>query len=405
VKLLLLTDWSYPCDHRFLTNVYARRFSTKHDIVWVMRPGEDGGDELREHEWEGDPVYELPADAYSPPRTLGTILTGRLRSHALFDILDVPSEIDLVHVRNDLAMALLATRLRTNFDVPYVHQISHLKAESLLHLAKVNDTDSRVSDAVKGVLGKWVRRYVSGQADVVLPISTAMETTLEEMGYDVPMQPLPTGADTTIDPDSIDPAPFVEEYDVPADRDVLVYIGTMRPIRQLDFLFEVLATFDGQRPFLLMVGGRDPENQRRLAAQAEHRGVREDVRFTGWISDDDTLYRAIRAADVGVSPLPPTDVLETNAPIKVLEYLAMKTPVVATDTPDQRRVLKRSGGGTVTDYDPESFARAIDEIISSGRTRLEMGESGREYIIENRNFDVLHAKVVDVYREVLDSDR
>jgi len=399
MRILFLSDWAYPCDHRFLENVYAKKVANDgHEVVWTMRSDGERSN-VREEYWHGCPVYVLPDDDYSPVRTVGKSLFGRLDSHLVLSSI-ADGRFDIVHVRNDLAMGVAATAVADRYDVPFCHQISHLKAEGLIRLAGRGHAGRL--DAVKGVLGKRLRRRVASNADLILPISEAMETYLRERGYDGDMVPLLTGADVSVDPADIPEEPAREEFAFP-DGGLLLYMGTMTPIRELEFLFDVLSEVRKRRDtHLLMAGGRRMENRARLKEAARARGVSESVTFTGWIEDDQLLYSAIRAADVGLSPLPPNEILRTNAPIKTLEYLTLKTPVVSSATPDQRTVLERSGGGYAVEYSVDAFADAVLGLLEDDAKRRRMGEAGRTYIRENRSFDVLAEQVLDIYERVVD---
>lgn len=405
MHLLVLTDWPYPCDLTMLQEIFSKRLTAKgHNLTWVMRPGEDNSDGLKEYTWNGNEVYVPPNEAYDPARTALSFMSGQLSKHPVVEKLPNPNQFDAVHVRNDLSMALLATYFKRKSELPYVHQISHLKAESIIQIAKQGDSDSPLRDIVRGSLGRILRRFVVSQCDVTLTISDTLKEILRERGYPEPLVTFPTGADTSLDPSSIDPTPFRREYSVP-DTPILLYMGTMTPIRKLGFLFDVLYhVLRELNVTLLMVGGRETANRERLQAEATARGVSDNVIFTGWLESREKVNQSIRAADIGLSPLPPTSILRTNAPLKVLEYLALETPAVASDTPDHRTVLKSSGAGAVASYDPKMFAEAIIDLLASPENLEEMGRKGREYIKKERSFDVLANRLLEIYSTYVFND-
>ncbi len=399
MKLLLAVDWDFPCDHQFLSNVYAQNFTNRgHDITWVMRPNNEKQKETINQTWNGSDVYILPSSAYDPARNTARFLTGRIQSNSLFATEIEFSDFDLIHVRNDISMGLVATHLANKLNIPYVHQISHLKAEALIETAQLG-FDSRTS-WVKGQLGKRLRRYVGNSADHVLPISDAMKSHLENQGYSVPMQKLPTGAEII---DEIpDGKSFKNNYDVQREF-VLLYMGSMSPYRKLEFLFDVLQSVtDEHDAELVMAGGRSESDRDRLEKEARRRNVSDRVTFTGWISDRSEIQSAVAAADVGLSPFRTDSILRTNAPIKTLEYMSLGTPVVASATPDQYEVLTDSGAGFAVEYNIESFSDSVNELLSSEQMRNHMAENGREYILKNRNFDTLTERTEKIYKDVIE---
>lgn len=401
MRVLLLTDWTYPCDHRFLNEVFGEWFSDAgHEVVAVFRPGE--GIEPGEYDWRGNKSYVLSREAYNPVRTSLKAIGGQLASHELVLSIGDLSMYDVVHVRNDLSMGILGAYLKDQFNLSYAHQISYFKAEAMIRLARQEPGISSVSRYAKGRLGMTLRAHLCSKADVVFPISVAMQYDLEARGYSSPMVPIPTGAPTEIDPSSVEPEHFYEKFDIPK-TDRILYMGTMSPLRELELLFDTLSILRENRDVeLVMVGGRDEANRKRLERAADEAGVGQHTYFTGWINDSQLLYGGIRGADVGLSPIPPNDLLRTNAPIKLLEYLTFETAVVASDTPDQREVVESSGGGRIVPHDPESFADSTLELLENDELRYQMGKRGREYVQRHRSFSSLANQLSNAYSEYLD---
>lgn len=398
MRILLLTDWAYPCDHRFLNEVFGERFSEAgHEVVAVFRRGE--GIEPGEHDWGGNKSYVLSGEAYNPVRTSLKAITGRLDDHELVSRITNLSTYDAVHVRNDLSMGILGAYLKDQFNLSYAHQISYFKAEAMIRLARQEPGISSVSRYAKGGLGMALRAHLCSKADVVFPISEAMQSDLEARGYSSPMVPIPTGAPTEINPEYVESKKFYEKFDIP-DKDRILYMGTMSPLRELELLFDTLSILREKRDVkLVMVGGRDKANRRRLERAADKAGVSKHTHFTGWIDDSELLYSGIRGADVGLSPIPPNDLLRTNAPIKLLEYLTFETAVVASDTPDQREVVESSGGGRIVPHNPESFASSTVELLENDELRSQMGKRGRRYVQRHRSFDSLTNRLLNAYYE------
>ncbi|WP_224333821.1 glycosyltransferase family 4 protein [Haloprofundus halobius] len=398
MKILLLADWTYPCDHQFLTNVYAENFVERgHDVTWVMRPDDPDQKRTERHTWNGSDVYVLPKTAFDPVRNYLRYRTGRITENALFSTDIEFADFEIVHVRNDLPMGLAAAHIANTHDVAFAHQISHLKAESLVEAYR-EGFESRAA-WVKGHLGKRLRRVVADEADLLLPISEAMAEYLSRRGYNTPMEVLPTGTEVSDEVPNGDS--FESKYSVESDH-VLLYMGSMSPIRRLEFLFDVLGEVKQSHDVeLFMLGGRSKERRERLKRLASEAGVSSNVTFTGWITDRDEIDAAVAAADIGLSPLPIDSVLRMNAPIKTLEYMSLATPVVASATPDQRAVLEESDAGMAVDYDVGQFSAAIEKLLSSPEQRRQMGQRGRDYVSERRNFHVLTEKVERMYESIV----
>lgn len=396
MKLLLLTDWTFPCDHSILSGVYSDELTKRgYDLVWVMRP-ENEQNGIQKREWNGNPVYILPQNAYSPINTVSSSILGTLDEHPLNKVVNQHPDIDLIQTRNDLAMGVVGSNLADQLDIPYLHRVSHTKAESMMYEAKKGFAPRK--EFIKGKLGKKLRERICTQSDYVLSISDEMTRYLQRT-YEGPIEEIPTGADENLSPKEVDGKQFRKEYSIPLDTNIVLYIGSIAESRHLDFLLdaftEVLKEKEAQ---LVMIGGRSQEDRNRLRDYAREKGISDGVLFTGWISEDTQLQRAIHTADVGTSPIPPWLIsYKTSSPLKLHEYLNLQTPVVGTKIPDQQFVIEKSEGGYITEYDKNEFSEAIVSILDSEHQMETMGKSGREFVTKHRSYSVLADKLDRIY--------
>lgn len=150
----------------------------------------------------------------------------------------------------------------------------------------------------------------------------------------------------------------------------LVYAGALTPTYGLDDAIKAIAAVRDRRPELgieLDLYGRgDAEaGLRDLAASL---GVAEMVRFRGRIPLDD-VPAAIAAADIGLAPIAMSAFTELSFSTKLLEYGAMRRPIVTARLPVAEEIL---GGDRVEFYepgDPAAMAEAILRIVDSPSRR------------------------------------
>lgn len=387
----------------FPSEVFNERVREQgHEVIWVMR-AQENITSVERRTWDGAPVYLLPANAYNPQRAVLQRWLGNIDLHPVQTIITDHAPIDAIYVRNDLAMGTVASGISRSMGIPYIHRISHLKAETSIQLAKQGNVDNQVVEYAKGVLGKRLRKRVCSETDLVLPISDAMEKYLRNQGYTTKMATIPTGVDCEqTPPDS--PETFFEQFDIPRTKPVLLYMGSLNPVRRPKFILDVLQTVNKTMDTTLVIlGGRDERRITELGSYAQDLGIRDSVVFTGWISEQETINRAIMSSDIGLSPLPP-DVpsMYYSSPVKVNEYLRFKTPVVASDIPDHRTIIGESGAGKCVKYGIDDFADTIRELITTDLT--EMGEIGQEYINKNRNYNWLAKQILTSCDQLVKSE-
>jgi len=104
--------------------------------------------------------------------------------------------------------------------------------------------------------------------------------------------------------------------------------------------------------------------------------------------DYEDVPKYIAMCDVGIVPLPNYSRWRNQWPLKLLEYLAMKRPVIVTDIPANREIV---GNNECAIYVPSSnpiqIARAMEFAYKNREKLKDWGELGREIIDQKHNWD------------------
>lgn len=112
-----------------------------------------------------------------------------------------------------------------------------------------------------------------------------------------------------------------------------------------------------------------------LAQRAIARGVRHLVEFDDDYRDLDSLKALIRNADVVLLPYESRDQVTSGV---LIEAVASRKPVVATDFPHARELLSSGAGIVVPHGDPAAIAAALGRILRDHRLARQMAdEAGR----------------------------
>ncbi len=92
------------------------------------------------------------------------------------------------------------------------------------------------------------------------------------------------------------------------------------------------------------------------------------------------MYIAI--ADVGIMPYCDVDYWNTSSPIKLLEYLSMKKPIILSDIRSHRDVIgNKSCGIYLKNNSPSSIAKTIKQLYKKKDDLKKDGEVGRNIIM------------------------
>jgi len=385
---MMVTRDPYPPFRADLTELVSRWLTPHFDIDWVMaRQGPGPGGTI-----DGRPGERFRVSATRRPAWLWLQLLQGLRV--------AQGAADLVQVRDAALSAAFFQRMARIGRRPFVYWMSYPMAEGYLHRAHSGPWPLRIARRLYGALAcALLYRWVLPGADHVFVQS-------ERMKADVAAKGVPTARITAI-PMGASTAAYraMAPCDDPrlAGRRVLLYLGALDAERRIEALPAVLRpVVDAGLDAMLVIVGAAPAAARRLIDQAAvDQGVTDRLLFTGHLPLVQALAY-VRRADVCLSPFPvwPHTYLSAT-PAKLVDYLAMGRPVVATDHPDQRQVLSQSGAGVLVD-DVTGMGGAVIALLRDPSAAEAMGACGPAWVAAHRDYGAISDTVAAVYRRLLE---
>lgn len=218
-----------------------------------------------------------------------------------------------------------------------------------------------------------LERGVFERVDGVLCTTDAMLRYANRLAPKTPALVLRNGApDPT---DFGDPLPW-------NDREVdLIYTGKTAQEKGTDILVEAMQYLPDVR--LLVVGGPANRDLRPYRRQADALGVRNRCKFLTWELQHQ-LFQRVRKARVAVHPLSGAGSREWRiftCPLKVLEYMAIGTPFIATDLPAIRELVTPDVDGIlVPPGDAKALADGIRRLLSDPKFAMQMARNAQETV-------------------------
>ncbi len=262
-----------------------------------------------------------------------------------------------VVLTRDLGVADALLRVPRRFRPPVVfesHGFSPVVAREMPRLV----TGARAASASKRRRLLARERRVWRRADAYVTITRHLAADLaERFGPRPRVETIPDGvrlpADRTFSPRRREGGETVP---------VVAYAGHLYPWKGVDVLLRALARLPDVRG--LIIGGHPGEpDLSRTRALADTLGVSARVSFTGLVAPSQVAGR-LREADVLVLPNIATPISsQYTSPLKLFEYLAASRPIVSSDLPAVREIL-RDGDNAVL-VEPEN-----PEILAAGIARL-----------------------------------
>ncbi|MBI1890596.1 MAG: glycosyltransferase family 4 protein [Burkholderiales bacterium] len=309
---------------------------------------------------------------------------------------------DAIQVRDMPIAALIALVAAKIKKLPFFYWMSFPQSEGQIARAKARGPRAGMRyffPLLQGTIGKWLLyRVVLPRADHIFVQSEQMREDVAAKG--IPherMTPVPMGVDLEIaQPERIAPSddPRLD------GRRALAYLGALDQARNIETLFEMLAIVREKVPSVLLVlagDTQDAEHRDWLKNEAWRLGVMDSILWTGWLPTE-RAWRYVRAAEIGLSPIPRGFLLDCGSPTKAIEYMALGLPVVGNDNPDQAYVVKEGQAGLCVTLDPQEFAEAVLELLEDAARREQMAQSGQRYVKQARSYDALASQVAASYR-------
>jgi len=315
------------------------------------------------------------------------------------------NEYDAIQVRDMTLTALVGLVAARSKGIRFFYWLSYPQSEGQIARAKARGLKGGLKfwfPLVQGTFGKWLLyRIVLPRADHVFVQSRQMQTDVAVHGIPMSsMTPVPMGVDTELaSPGDVKP---VEDERFRGKR-VVVYLGTLDPLRQIEILLKMVGEVRESIPeiLLVLVGDTgDTAHREWLKQEAVRLGVADLVIWTGWL-ETSIAWRYACAAEVGLSPIPRGYLLDMGSPTKAVEYMALGLPVLVNDNPDQAQVVKESGAGICSPLNPQAFANALVHLLSNEGLRQGMGSEGRQYVRRARAYDRLALDLATKYQDLM----
>jgi len=256
-------------------------------------------------------------------------------------------------------IAALWALLTADYAVALIHDPELVPAAFVTRLIRKKRIVFDLHEHVPGQIAtkEWVsaRTLVSRFAGWMLRAAEPiLDITLAESGYRELF-----GSDHPVFPNYPDPGHIPVRAGSRRTNEV-VYVGSVTAQRGIPFLLDVMSSGAG----LTVIGPCEDDLAAALKEQAERTGV--NLQLLGRLPHREALERAA-SATVAVSPLMDIPNYRNSLPTKVLEYLSLGLPVIASDLPGTREVVGREPSVVlVPPGDRAAWSAALNEFVGRG---------------------------------------
>ncbi len=184
------------------------------------------------------------------------------------------------------------------------------------------------------------------------------------------------------------------------DRDFLVgYVGVIGVQEGLDLLLDSIQYIVQKRndiQFAIVGSGTALDDIKQLAKEL---GVEDYVDFYGRVSDE-KLVDVLNTCDVCVNPDRPTEMNNLLTMNKIMEYMALKKPIVQYDL-KEGRASALEASLYAENNNTQDFADKIMYLLDHEEESKRMADYGHDRVINTLSWDFERIRLIDFYRKVL----
>jgi glycosyltransferase involved in cell wall biosynthesis len=181
-------------------------------------------------------------------------------------------------------------------------------------------------------------------------------------------------------------------------RYLVGFVGVIGGQEGIDLLLQSVKylVHDMGRADIQFVLVGDGPNRKRMEALSVKMGLSEFVTFLGR-APDEQLFSVLSSADLCVNPDRVNPMNNLSTMNKILEYMAMKKPIVQYDVVEGR-VSAEEASAYAKPNDPIDFAQKIVELLGDPERRKRAGGIGRRRIENELSWEHQVPKLIEAYR-------
>jgi glycosyltransferase involved in cell wall biosynthesis len=178
------------------------------------------------------------------------------------------------------------------------------------------------------------------------------------------------------------------------EDEVLVTVGRQEFQKGQRYLLDAMRSIGDSRPTaVLLIAGREGAATSELRRVHAASGLGDRIRFLG---NRDDLPQILAAADIFVFPS-----LYEGLGGSVIEAMAMRLPVIASDLEALREVVEDGGSGLLVPRGSAAgLSRTIVELLTDASVRGRLGARGRDLFEQRFTIDRSVERMVGLYRAV-----
>ena len=242
---------------------------------------------------------------------------------------------------------------------------------------------------------KVLERFLPVLADTVSVASSTLRGLAMRFGVkEKNIYNAPVGADLETFNPSIDGAKVRKQYNI--HTPLVLYIGQLHGAQYIDLFIKAANAVLHKNPGVTFMIVGEGFMEKYLRELTDELGIKDSVIFTGPVPHY-IIPEYIAAADICVAPFKKTKVTRCKSPLKIVEYMAMAKPIVASNVGEVRKML----GGVGILVEPGNFhslAEGILRLLRDKSLRDNLGRFARKRAENSYNWQKTASSLLSAFK-------
>jgi PEP-CTERM/exosortase A-associated glycosyltransferase len=298
---------------------------------------------------------------------------------------------DVIHAHSPALCGLAASQAARARNLPFVYEIRAFWEDAAVDQEKTRVWSPRYQ------VSRQLEGYVARRADAVVGIAKHILHDMQERGIDRDkLFHVPNGVNAGRFNALPRDAQLAAQLGL-NEEPVLGFIGSLYRYEGIAWMVRAAANLirDGVSFQILVVG--QGEDLKEVQAAIQELGMQDRFKSVGQVPHDQ-VQRYYSLMDVMVYPRRSIRLTELTTPLKPLEAMAQGKAVLASDVGGIRELVEPQVPCFLFKADDaEDFCTKARELISDGHLRRELGEKGRQMILQEKDWNILAQRYRQVY--------
>lgn len=306
-----------------------------------------------------------------------------------------------------MTASLIRNLAKSDANVIHTHSYMLLHSDVTSIVSKLKKTPlvftvhaygDRLSSSYKnlfaGAYNATIGRVILNCASKIIVLTPEASSYFSNLGVEKErIQVIPNGIDYGKFVTPLPSTDFREKYNV--EGKTVLFVGLLQQRKGVQYLLKAAPQILRELPDTSFFIVGEGEFKRNLIEMSNSLGIKDRVRFTGFLPDKQ-LLEAYALADVFVLP----SAFE-GLPTAILEAMASGKPVVATNVGGISSVVEDNVTGLLVNYrDTNKLAMTITTILKDESLAKRLGGNGRK-LASHYDWGIISKKVEDLYLQVI----